>query len=271
MAIRVSVPCIGEGDDGTRLRYSRGGYMIERYILGRAMRRGQIEAAWLGRAECRKCGIRDLVLFADLREGDFELIHLPIEELRVETGGSLYRAGDDDGAAFTIRSGLVKLVQYLPDGTQRIVRLLRTGAVAGLEVLAGQSYEHSALVLQTVEVCRVPREVIERLSRETPRLHRQLMKKWHDTLRQADEWLTDLNTGSARQRVARLFLHLNADSPGQPVNLPGREDVGAMLSVTMETASRTVADFKRAGLVAEVATNSFSIDAHALEAVAREG
>ena len=36
--------------------------------------------------------------------------------------------GDAGQHVLTIRGGLVKLVQYLPDGTQRIVRLLRHGA-----------------------------------------------------------------------------------------------------------------------------------------------
>ncbi len=232
------------------------------------MRRGQIEAAWLGRAECRNCGIRDLVLFADLQEADFELVHIPIEELLVDADGILYSAGDDGDAAFTIRSGLVKLVQYLPDGMHRIVRLLRPGSVAGLEVLAGGPYEHTAEILHPALVCRIPREVIERLNRETPRLHRQLMNKWHETLRQADEWLTELNTGPARQRVARLFLHLAGTAGENGCRLLGREDVGAILSVTTETASRAVAELKRAGLVQEIQPNLFLIDRPRLEEIA---
>ncbi|MEW5729470.1 MAG: Crp/Fnr family transcriptional regulator [Pseudomonadota bacterium] len=231
----------------------------------------------MGKAECRSCGIRDLVLFADLQEADFQLIHLPIDDMRIEAGGVLYEAGDEGAAAFTIRSGLVKLVQYLPDGTQRIVRLLRPGAVAGLEVLVGRPYEHSAVVIQSALVCRLPREVLDRLSRETPRLHRQLMNKWHDSLRQADEWLTELNTGSSRQRVARLFLHLlDASalpcSPGDgKVHMLAREDVGAILSVTTETASRMVAEFKRGNVVTEVAANVFTCDREALEDLAAAG
>ncbi|AWK84966.1 Crp/Fnr family transcriptional regulator [Azospirillum thermophilum] len=219
------------------------------------MRNSQIEAAWKGIAECRKCGIRDLVLFADLTEPDFKLVHLPIDELQFQPGSSLYEAGDEGRAVFTIRSGLVKLVQYLPDGTQRIVRLLRPGAVAGLEVLVGSAYEHAAIILQEVAACRIPREVVERLNHATPRLHRQLMQRWHQSVRQADEWLTELSTGSARQRLARLLLQLCADHPDRPVRVFSREDLGAMLGITMETASRTVAEFKRSGLVAEKGPN----------------
>lgn len=219
------------------------------------MRHSQIEAAWKGPAECRNCGVRDLVLFADLTEPDFKLVHLPIDELVFQPGANLYDAGEEGHAVFTIRSGLVKLVQYLPDGTQRIVRLLRPGAVAGLEVLVGATHEHTAAALQEVGACRIPREVIDRLNRETPRLHNQLMQRWYQALRQADEWLTELSTGSARERLARLLLQLSAEAPERPVRVFSREDLGAMLGITMETASRTVAEFKRTGLLSETAPN----------------
>ncbi|MBR9972093.1 Crp/Fnr family transcriptional regulator [Magnetospirillum sulfuroxidans] len=235
------------------------------------MRRTQIEAAWLGKAECRNCGIRDLVLFADLQEADFQLIHQPVEELMLDSGATLYRPGDDGAAAFTIRSGLVKLVQYLPDGNRRIVRLLRAGAVAGLEVLAGRSYEHAAEVLQPALVCRLPREVVERLNQETPRLHRQLMNKWSESLRLADEWLTELNTGTSRQRMARLFLHLASLDEDGLCRMLVREDVGAILSLTTETSSRTVAEFKRLGVVREIRPNTFQLEAEALEKIAVDG
>lgn len=239
--------------------------------MPRDVKRGFIEAAWLGRAECRSCGVRDLVLFADLRDEDFQLIHLPIEEMVFEAGSALCRAGDDGNAVFTLRSGLVKLVQYLPDGTQRIVRLLREGALIGLEALAGQPYHHAAIAVQAVQACRIPREVVDRLNRETPRLYRQLMAKWQAALTQADECLIALNTGTARQRVARLFLLL-CDHPCSGVcQFLRREDVGAILSVSMETACRVVAEMKRAGVVAEIGPNLFQCDHAALEAIAREG
>lgn len=238
------------------------------------MKKSRIDAAWRGQAECEGCTIRDMALFADLRPEDFDLIHLPIDELQYEPGASLYHAGDEGAALFTVRSGLVKLVQYLPDGSQRIVRLLRRGDTAGLEVLLGEAYEHAAVVLRPALVCRLPRDVVSRLSVETPRLHTQLMKRWHNNVKQADEWLTGLSTGSARSRVARLFLHLAEVEPacaGAPeVELFSREDLGAMLGVTTETASRVVAEFKRGGIVTEGKTNRFRCDLDALRRTAGE-
>lgn len=230
------------------------------------MKKSQIEAAWKGNAQCERCGIRDLVLFADLTEPDFNLIHLPIDEIELDAGTTLYSEADEAGAVYTLRTGLVKLVQYLPDGGQRIVRLLRPGDTFGLEATVGEPYEHSAIVLQRALVCRIPRQVIDRLSSETPRLHSQLMRRWHAALKQADDWLTELSTGKAPQRLARFLLQTM--EPDQTAILFTREDLGAMLGITTEHASRTVAEFKRNGAIAEIAPNRFRCNREQLECIA---
>lgn len=232
------------------------------------MKHPRIQDVWRGPAECEGCGIRDLVLFADLEKADFSLIHLPIEELGYDKGQALYHGGDPGEAVFTLREGLVKLIQYLPDGTQRIVRLLKPGATLGLEAILEQPYEHTAVALRPAEVCRIPREVVTRLNRDTPRLHSQLMKRWQQALHDADAWLTALSTGSARARIARLILQLTADDG--TCALFSREDMGAMVGITTETTSRVMAELKRSGLLEELAANRFVVDRDGLSKIAGE-
>jgi len=219
---------------------------------------------WQTLSQCERCGIRDLVLFADLTEEDFSQIHLPVDDILIPVGEPLYQPGQAADAVFTVREGLLKLEQYLPDGSQRIVSLLGRGDAAGLEATVAPTYEHAAIALRTVRACRIPREVITRL---TPKLHRQLMNKWHDTVKRSHDCLRDLSTGSARQRVARLFLFLLSEDEAT-CRLFGREDMGALLGITTETASRTVAELKRQGVVREVATNQFECNRDALGVIA---
>ena len=228
------------------------------------------KAAWAGEADCRKCSLRESVLFAGLREEDFERIHHPIDQYVLPPGSVLYRAGDRGERLFTIRSGVLKLVQYLPDGSQRIVRLIRTTDITGLEALLGQPYHHDAVVLQTTEVCSLPISVVSRLSQESPALHRELLNRWQRALTEADAWITELSTGSARQRVARLLLRLVRESSPSTCELFSREDMGAMLAITTETASRTIAEFKRQSLLVETETNCFLIDVPNLRRIAEE-
>lgn len=228
------------------------------------------KAAWRGEADCLNCSLRTSVLFAGLEEKDFDQIHRPIEEFNLAPHQVLYRAGDPGDAVYTIRSGLLKLVQYLPDGGQRIVRLVHSTDVAGLEALLGQPYQHDAVVLQPASVCRLPIDVVKRLDRDNPGLHQELMRRWQQALSEADAWLTQLSTGTARQRVARLLLRL-VERNGEPAcELFSREDVGAMLGITTETASRMVAEFKRKNVLAEIAPGRFRCDIKALRAIAAD-
>lgn len=207
------------------------------------------ESAWRGTADCRHCGIRDMVLFADLREEDFALIHAPIDDLEYATGQPLVRMGETATSLYTLRVGVIKLVRNTVDGRQRIVRVLRAGDVVGLEALMGPTYDSDAIALTPIKVCRLPLQVIQRLNRETPRLHQRLLEKWHHSLKEADDWLADLNFGNARQRVAGLVLKMRSEHDASVTHLFSREDMGAMLDLKLETVSRTLSAFEREGLI----------------------
>lgn len=207
------------------------------------------DSAWRGTADCRNCGMRDMVLFADLRDEDFDLIHAPIDDLEYAAGQPLVRMGETATSLYTLRSGMVKLVRNTGDGRQRIVRVQRAGDVVGLEALMGPAYESDVIALSAVKVCRLPLQVVQRLMRETPRLHQRLLEQWHRSLQEADDWLADLNFGNARQRVAGLVLKMRSGADASVVTLFSREDMGAMLDLKLETVSRTLSAFEREGLI----------------------
>ena len=229
-----------------------------------------LREAWSGEADCLNCSLRATVLFAGLEERDFERIHDPIDQFALRPGMHLYRAGDKGEFMFTVRCGSLKLVQYLPDGNQRIVRLARPTDVLGLESLLGGTYQHDAVVLQPTEVCRFPTRVVKTLGAENPTLHTELMSRWQRALSEADAWLTELSTGSARQRVARLLLRLVRDRESSECELFSREDMGAMLGITTETTSRTIAEFKRQSLLVDLNANRFLLDIPNLRRIAED-
>jgi CRP-like cAMP-binding protein len=207
------------------------------------------ESAWRGTSDCRNCGIRDMVLFADLNEEDFNLIHAPIDDLVYQSGHSLYDESDKAIGVFTLRKGLVKLVRVTADGRERVVRVLFPGDVVGLEALATGHFDSQAVALSEVSVCRIPLDVIHQLGANSPRLHRKLMEKWQSALKQADDWLADLNFGSARQRVLHFIHKMHEVADDGTATLFGRDDMGAMMDLKLETVSREVTALVRAGVM----------------------
>lgn len=198
------------------------------------------ESSWRGTSDCRSCGIREMALFADLNEQDFGRIHTPIDDLEFSAGAVLYAEGARANGIFTLRRGMIKLVRVTADGRQRIVRVLRPGDVGGLEALGSGHYDCEAVALTEIAVCRLPLEVIHTLAASSPRLHLRLMQKWQHALKDADDWLADLNFGTARQRVSNFILKMRNPADGRTVTLFARDDMGAMLDLKLETVSREV-------------------------------
>lgn len=206
-----------------------------------------IDSAWKGTSDCRDCGIRDMVLFADLNEQDFSEIHTPIDDLAFASDAVIYHEGQQALGLFTLRKGMVKLVRSTADGRERIVRVLRPGDVLGLEALATAHYDSEAVALVDVSVCRIPLSVLHHLSSHSSRLHLRLMQKWQHALKDADDWLADLNFGSARQRVASLALKMRDPDQPQFTSFFARDDMGAMLDLKLETVSREISSLVRDG------------------------
>jgi CRP-like cAMP-binding protein len=146
---------------------------------------------------------------------------------------------------------LVKLVQYLPEGAQRIVRLLGPGAITGLEALLGYRYRHTAVALQEVDVCRIPVPTLVRLEEEHNALAVRLMQHWEHHLRLADSWIRDLSSGTVRVRVIRLLAllaGLAGDGKGR-LTLLSQEDMASIIGVSRESLNRSIAQLRSEGLL----------------------
>ena len=209
----------------------------------------KIDSAWQGTSDCRSCGIRDMVLFADLNEQDFSQIHTPIDDLVFAADDLIYTEGGQALGVFTLRKGMVKLVRSTADGRERIIRVLRPGDVIGLEALATSHYDSEAVAMVESSVCRIPLSVLHHLSANSPRLHLRLMQKWQQALKDADDWLAELNFGTARQRVAGLALKMRDTDQPQFTSFFARDDMGAMLDLKLETVSREISALVRDGLI----------------------
>jgi CRP/FNR family transcriptional regulator len=205
------------------------------------------ESNWRGTANCGTCGMRDIALFSELNEQDFALIHAPIDDMAYQPGQTLYQESDTATGVFTLRKGMLKLSRVTADGRQRILRILRPGDVVGLEALATNRYDSEAVALTVVEVCRIPTDVIHRLSQQSPRMHWRLLQKWQEALREADDWLAAINFGTARQRVANFVLKMRHSGKPDLTTLFSREDMGAMMDLKLETVSREISALVRNG------------------------
>ena len=214
---------------------------------------------------CASCSVRQFALFGTLDEAALAQIHYRIADLTLEPGQTLYAAQDSGSAVFTVRSGVLRLERTSEAGERRILRLAGRTDLLGLEAILHQTYAADAVACTEVQVCRIPRVLIDELSAAHPEITRDLMKRWQRALDDADEWLTELARGPARHRMLRLLLKLSefGDENGC-IWMPTRQEMGAMLDMTFETASRLVSALRREGVLHAVDARHARLDMDAL-------
>ncbi len=232
------------------------------------MKIDDIRSNLLDLARCHTCSIRDGALCSGLSDEEFSHINLSVEDIKFPAGSTLFRQGGDGRYIYSIRQGMVKLNRLRQNGDQRIMRVLRPSDVAGLEAMVAGQYEYDAIAIDAVLACRISVEVIKRLDIESPRLHKKLLERWHQTLVEADEWMAELTSGTARARIARLLLKMRLPDQPEISTLFSRDDIGSMLCMTMETASRTINAFQREGIIMSLDSGGrfYKVDSGALEA-----
>jgi len=199
--------------------------------------------------DCSLCPAEAIGLFSGTFRGQRSYLIDGFRIVQAAPQQALYGLGDAADYVFILRYGLIKLVRHTAAGNERIVRLAGKGESLGLEALSGKPYRHTAVALSETALCRVPAQVILDQERSDPRFVERVMSEMQTELEAADLFLTDLSTGTAHQRVARLLLHLAQREGGAECFLPMREEIGALLGITMETASRVTAELRRSGLI----------------------
>ena len=218
--------------------------------------------AWRGKVECLACDGRENALFGGLSPDAVACMHVEVDNTGTPDSTVLYRPDSDAREVWVLRTGAVKLLATAWDGSQRIIRVLKAGDVVGLEALLSGRYAHTAVTVGTVNACRVPLAAVRQLCLEHPGFQWNLMKKLEAALRETERWLVDLaspGTG-ARVRMARLLLNLRDGESSRIYNF-SREELGLMLGVTIETASRIVAAFLRERLLVRRESGSRFYDA----------
>ena len=162
-------------------------------------------------------------------------------------GASLLRTDID--AYDNIMRGVVKLSKTLEDGRQQIVGLQFAPDLVG-RLYASES-PMTAEAASDVDVCRVPRRVLERLIDGNPELRKRLMDQSLRELDEARDWMVTLGRKTAAEKVASLLLliatHLDPDAEGERrvFDLPvSRLDIADYLGLTIETVSRQLSKLK---------------------------
>lgn len=214
---------------------------------------------------CAACEVRSKALFGALDNAGLDRIHTQIATLALKPDDTVYDRGTAGLAVFTIREGLVRFERHTEYGDRRIVRIAGPGDLIGQEALLQRPYADDAVACTAVQLCRIPRTLVDQLAQGADALPRELMVRWQRALDAAEAWVADLSAGPARRRLLHLLRRLAEHAgPDGSIWLPRRDEIGAMLDMTVETASRLVSALRREGVLVLTPGRSAVLDRVAL-------
>ncbi|WP_055046676.1 Crp/Fnr family transcriptional regulator [Devosia sp. A16] len=204
-------------------------------------------------SSCRHCKVRHQGLCEVL--GPAELARLAGQARRTRHGaGETLTIESGEVGYANVTSGAIKLSRVLRDGRQQLVGLQFSPDLLGR--LFSSESPLSAEAATEVELCRIPRSVLERLVADNDRIKLRLLSQSLRDLDDAREWMVTLGRKTAAERVASLLLLVArrigvADADGrQTLALPiGRADMADFLGLTLETVSRQMSRLRHEGVI----------------------
>lgn len=208
------------------------------------------------KAACSKCNLRELCLPYGLAEHEVvRLDNMVAARRRVKRGQHLYRAGEGFEAIYAIKTGFFKTDVLLEDGREQVTGFQMAGEILGMDGISTEAHTCNAVALEDSEVCVIPFNQLEVLSREIETLQHHFHKVMSREIVRDHGVMMLLGTMRAEERLAAFLLNLSQRftvrgySPQEFHLRMTREEIGSYLGLKLETVSRAFSHFQEAGFI----------------------
>lgn len=223
---------------------------------------------------CSNCNLRELCMPLGLDSNDMERIDDMVASRRkIKRGALLFRNGEKFNSLFAIRTGFFKTCIASEDGRDQVTGFQMAGEIIGLDGIVNDAHTCDAVALEDAEVCIMPFDRIEELSREVKGLQRHVHKVMSREIVRENSVMLLLGSMRAEERLAAFLLnlvqrlHARGFSQSELVLRMTREEIGSYLGLKLETVSRTFSKFVEDGIVEVKQRHVRIINADALKAI----
>ena len=210
----------------------------------------------------------------DLSANDLDRIENIIQKRkRVKRNELLFRHGDSFHALYAIRTGFFKTSVSSTDGREQVTGFQMAGEIMGLDGIVSDRHTCDAVALEDAEVCIMPFDRIEELSREINALQHHVHKIMSREIVREHGVMLLLGSMRAEERVAAFLLnltqrlHARGFSQSELVLRMTREEIGSYLGLKLETVSRTFSKFMEDGIVEVKQKNLHILNPEALKLI----
>jgi CRP/FNR family nitrogen fixation transcriptional regulator len=185
--------------------------------------------------------------------------------MQVARDGLIFAEGDAAEYWYEVVSGAVRLCKLTHDGRRQIIDIVLPGEVFGFDGWGAHASSAEAASADGAILRRRCRRRLEALADDDADVARRVRQAGSLGLARAHERLLMLGRRTAAERVAMFLLEMHqrlaAGARGAIITLPlARTEIGDYLGLTMETVSRTIGGFHRAGMLTLLSCQRLRID-----------
>jgi len=223
---------------------------------------------------CSNCNLRELCLPVDLSSEEMQQMEgLTHPKRGYARGDYLYRSGNKFLSLYAIHSGSFKTQVLHEDGREQVTGFQMPGEIIGLDAICTDHHTCEAVALENSEVCELPFDKLETLSRKLPSLQRHLHKIMSREIVRDQGIMLLLGSMRAEERLAVFLLNLSQRfaarglSPTQLQLRMSRQEIGSYLGLKLETVSRAFSNFQENGLISVKARSVELLDLPGLHAI----
>jgi len=172
----------------------------------------------------------------------------------IKKGEIIFKEGERLGGVFCVRNGISKLSKMSDNGRDQIVKIATKGEVLGhRSVISSEATNLSAVALEDMEVCFIPKSHIEEPLQTNPVFTNAVLKHMAQELKFADDIIVNMAQKTVRQRLAEILLYLEenfgTDKEGYLYLQLSRADIADVVGTATELLIRTLTKLKKEGLV----------------------
>jgi len=221
---------------------------------------------------CSNCNLRELCMPVGLSSQDMNrLDDLVATRRKVKRGSTLFSNGEQFTSLYAIRTGFFKTCLATEDGRDQVTGFQMAGEIIGLDGIVNDHHTCDAVALEDAEVCVMPFDRIEELSREVTALQTHVHKIMSREIVREHGVMLLLGSMRAEERLAAFLLnlvqrlHARGFSQSELVLRMTREEIGSYLGLKLETVSRTFSKFVEEGMVEVKQRHVRILDTEALQ------
>jgi CRP/FNR family transcriptional regulator len=198
--------------------------------------------------------LRKIPLFANLSPEDLAQIATVTVERRYARGDIIILAGQEGGALYFVRKGLIKIFRTSEEGKEQTFRLMDAGHTFNdVPAIDGGPNPASAMAMEPSVVFATSGAELRRLIRERPEIAVATVHSLSIALRQLVSLVDDLSFRHVRARVAKiLWERALADEASDDQSLRHRltqQEIAAMAGTAREMVGRAIKELEAAGAI----------------------